>query len=303
MSLSFPLSRIQAKDIYLLLRSFVPSSGVIRSVSLYMSEFGKQMIEKDVTYGPKHVLHAIEKLKKGGEQKTANSASAAERLVAPAGKAAAGADSTEESDEVPDDADSDGEAGAASDEGDLLSHFKDEQTLQEEKLAEMEQLREYEAAKLRFFYAIVDCDSAETAARLWRDCNQVEVMHTGNSLDLRVVSDSEVFDDEPVSAFLLSLHLLSLCGFCFLFPSSPPPPLSLLLDFCRESFGVEDEQRLHGEKYHPPSYRSQALSSTHVESTWDRPDTERQKVSTCPLFCSCYSPPSTCHSSSSPSSC
>eukprot|EP01122_Echinamoeba_exundans_P005218 TRINITY_DN15389_c0_g1_i1.p1 TRINITY_DN15389_c0_g1~~TRINITY_DN15389_c0_g1_i1.p1 ORF type:complete len:741 (+),score=276.38 TRINITY_DN15389_c0_g1_i1:146-2368(+) len=45
--------RIKAQDVYLAFASFVPSTGVVKAVTVYLSDFGKQQIEEENTHGPR----------------------------------------------------------------------------------------------------------------------------------------------------------------------------------------------------------------------------------------------------------
>ena len=52
-----------------------------------------------------------------------------------------------------------------------------------------QKLRKYELQKLRYYYAIVECDSIETADRLYQECDGREFQTTCNIMDLRFVVD------------------------------------------------------------------------------------------------------------------
>ena len=51
-------------------------------------------------------------------------------------------------------------------------------------------LRKYELKKLKFYYAIVHCDTKETALNLYNGCDGMEIERTQSFMDLRFVPDS-----------------------------------------------------------------------------------------------------------------
>ncbi|CAG8519682.1 18680_t:CDS:10 [Acaulospora morrowiae] len=60
-----------------------------------------------------------------------------------------------------------------------------------------ELLRKYQLERLnRYYYAVVDCDTAENAQHIYQQCDGAEFERTANFLDLRFVPDDMVFDDE-----------------------------------------------------------------------------------------------------------
>lgn len=58
-------------------------------------------------------------------------------------------------------------------------------------------LRRYQLQRLRYYYAIVTCDSIKTAKNIYDNCDGTEYESTANFFDLRYVPDEMEFDDKP----------------------------------------------------------------------------------------------------------
>eukprot|EP00035_Acanthoeca_spectabilis_P033916 m.26074 g.26074 ORF g.26074 m.26074 type:complete len:706 (-) comp6270_c0_seq1:20-2137(-) len=63
--------------------------------------------------------------------------------------------------------------------------------------AAQEHLRAYELSKLRYYYAVVVCDSGETAEAIYEQTDGLEFEKSQNILDVRCVPDDVTFDTEP----------------------------------------------------------------------------------------------------------
>ncbi|KAG7316043.1 hypothetical protein KOW79_020909 [Hemibagrus wyckioides] len=125
--------RIKAKDLLALFSSFKPKGGVVLSVTIYPSEFGKERLKAEQSQGPLELTS------------------------------------------LPDDPEADTE----------------DQRIYREKV------RDYQFKRLRYYYAVVECDSPETAAKIYEECDGFEYESSCSTLDLRFIPDDMTFDDEP----------------------------------------------------------------------------------------------------------
>ncbi|EFN79998.1 ESF1 homolog [Harpegnathos saltator] len=128
---------IRAVDLMILLNSFLPSGGFLRSVTIYPSEYGQQRMKEEEISGPKEL-----------KDDNINS----------------------------DDENEDNEEGAQ---------------------YHMEKLRQYQLNRLKYYYAVAEFDSAETANKVYTECDGIEYESTSNRLDLRFIPDDMTFDQEP----------------------------------------------------------------------------------------------------------
>lgn len=103
----------------------------------------------------------------------------------------------------------------------------------------MEKLRQYQLNRLKYFYAVIECDTPETAGVLYEGCDGIEFELSGNVLDLRYIPDDMEFDHEPHS--------------------------------------VATELPASG-SYIAPEFSTTALHQTNVKLTWDETDPGRQRT-------------------------
>ncbi|XP_007525851.2 ESF1 homolog [Erinaceus europaeus] len=160
--------RIKAKDLLALFNSFKPKGGVVFSVKIYPSEFGKERMKEEQVQGPVELLS------------------------------------------IPEDA-------------------------PEKDWTSREKLRDYQFKRLKYYYAVVDCDSPETASKIYEDCDGLEFESSCSFIDLRFIPDDTTFDDEPKD--------------------------------------VASEVDLTA--YKPKYFTSAAMGTSTVEITWDETDHER----------------------------
>ncbi|XP_077670197.1 ESF1 homolog isoform X2 [Eretmochelys imbricata] len=160
--------RLKAKDLLALFNSFIPKGGVIFSVKIYPSEFGKQRLKEEELQGPVELLS------------------------------------------LPEDA-------------------------TEKDCIYTEKLRDYQFKRLKYFYAVVECDSPETANKIYEECDGLEFESSCSFVDLRFIPDDVTFDDEPK-------------------------------DIASE---------VDGAAYKPKYFTSAAMGTSKVDITWDETDHER----------------------------
>eukprot|EP00730_Choanoeca_flexa_P003219 TRINITY_DN11331_c0_g2_i3.p1 TRINITY_DN11331_c0_g2~~TRINITY_DN11331_c0_g2_i3.p1 ORF type:complete len:401 (+),score=114.81 TRINITY_DN11331_c0_g2_i3:342-1544(+) len=107
------------------------------------------------------------------------------------------------------------------------------------KQQEADRLRAYQLTRLRYYYAIIECDTVGTAKAIYEACDGLEYEKSSNVIDLRYVPDEESFDDEPRDV-------------------ATDIPTT-------ESFEATE-------------YTTKALQHSGVELTWDGTDQDRLKV-------------------------
>ncbi|KAL5054710.1 hypothetical protein RYX36_035392 [Vicia faba] len=126
---------VKAVDLYVLFSSLAPPNGLIKSVTIYPTEFGLQRMQEEEVKGPVGLFD--------GENET-----------------------------------SDKEDNGDSD-------------------ADNEKLRAYEKSRMRYYFALVECDSSATADHIYKENDGVEFEHSSNPLDLRFIPDNMDFKQPP----------------------------------------------------------------------------------------------------------
>ncbi|XP_077996320.1 ESF1 homolog [Glandiceps talaboti] len=167
--------RIKAADLLVLFSSFKPTGGIITSVKIYLSEFGKERLKEEDVKGPKELVE--------NEGNTSKS-------------------------------------------------------LEGEKY-HTERLRQYQMKRLKYYYAVIECDSKNTANAIYEECDGFEYQNSSTRLDLRFIPEEMTFDDEPTSE------------------ATNLPEVST---------------------YKPSEFMTTALQQTKVDLTWDETDKERLAV-------------------------
>ncbi|KAF8272901.1 hypothetical protein EI94DRAFT_1826515 [Lactarius quietus] len=100
-------------------------------------------------------------------------------------------------------------------------------------------LRKYQLERLRYYYAIVECDSVKLATHLHSELQGAELERSANVLNLSFVPDDMAFDEE-----------------------------------CRDQATSADEST----NYQPLDFTTDALRHSKVKLTWDQDDAERDRV-------------------------
>lgn len=166
--------RIRAIDLMVLFNSFLPSGGIIKSVTIYPSEFGKARMNEEEIKGPIELVES----------------------------------KTEEN--------------------------KDEN--EEGSQYHMEKLRQYQLNRLKYYYAVVVFNNANSANKIYTECDGMEYESSAVKLDLRFIPDDMDFNEEPK-------------------------------DFCDKLPEIS--------KYQPRFFTTTALQQAKVNLTWDETDPDR----------------------------
>ncbi|CUF96225.1 Hypothetical protein, putative [Bodo saltans] len=164
---------VHAVDIFAILFHSLPLGGQLKSVKLYLSDFGKKMIELEKTHGPDLWV------KKGEED--VPEAAEEELKMEP----------------LPDDEDDD-EGEVNSDDGD--GWVEDNAAMINEvgengEMFSSGKHRKYEKDRMKYYYAVATFDSADTASAVYHEIDGMDIESSGVTLDLRYIDDDETFDE------------------------------------------------------------------------------------------------------------
>jgi hypothetical protein len=195
-----------AEDIFALFNSFCKGQMLVKKIAIYPSLYGIEQMKKDALYGPpkelynpnkKHARGDIVPAKKQGKQQKGK-------------KVQEESESEMGSEEGEFEMEEEGEAEVSShsekeqndDDVGQITHARNIQELIEEEREEadaynMEVLRQYELNKMKYYYAVVFCDSKKTAKLIEKEYNGVEFELSGLKLNIKYIADDLQFPQEP----------------------------------------------------------------------------------------------------------
>lgn len=150
---------IRASDIMGVASSFVPAGGKILNVVIYPSEFGMERLQREEIEGPPREIFA-------------STANKNENNITSLGDSPS-ASEDEDEEQANNDLQNDGE------EFDSTA------------------LRNYQLDRLRYYYAVITCSSANAAKAIYDNLDGREYLTSANFFDLRFVPDGTTFDQDP----------------------------------------------------------------------------------------------------------
>lgn len=217
--------KIRAVDLMVVFNSFVPPGGCVQSVTIYPSEFGTQRMKDEDIRGPMELINSYEN-KKMVEN---NSNVDLKQTVGNCTNDDAENSNTDDEDHQ-----------SIEDFMDKKSEQLDDDDNEDEGSDyHMEKMRQYQLNRLKYYYAVIVFDSAQTANTVYTQCDGIEYEATATKFDLRFIPDDMDFDQEPKEI-------------CDKLPELP--------------------------KYQPRQFTTTALQQVKVELTWDETKPERLEI-------------------------
>ncbi len=160
------------------LQSFLPPSGSIAKVEVFPSNFGMERMREEERFGP------VVFNRRGNDASAAAAAGDDNDDNDSSDDASAGDGGDDDDDEGKGASASDSEGGGsgggraavATDGGEQGGGDSDDDSdvMDDEERLDNEKLRQYEADKLKYYVAVVTCDSVATASHLYAQCDGME---------------------------------------------------------------------------------------------------------------------------------
>ncbi|OWZ81169.1 hypothetical protein C365_00136 [Cryptococcus neoformans Bt85] len=221
---------MQAADLYAVFNSFLtrpatkgemkaPSAlGKLLRVKIYTSEFGKERMAKEEQEGPGGGIFIGSKKKRDNKKERISIARKEESEDEEEDEDEEEGDEEEESEVNDEDFDEDDEGDTEEEEEDEESYDKpapksndrlhkeidgleiisDVESEAGSEDIDMDQLRQYQLERLRYYYAIATFSSVAAAEYIMNECNGTEFEQTANILDLSYVPEDMAFDEDSV---------------------------------------------------------------------------------------------------------
>ncbi|TKR80892.1 hypothetical protein L596_014877 [Steinernema carpocapsae] len=114
-------------------------------------------------------------------------------------------------------------------------------TAAKDKDAANEAIRQYQLDRLKYYYAILECDTVETASAIYDQCEGAEFEMSSLVMDLRFVPDDMEFDEARI----------------------------------KEQSNADN---VNVNKYKPKYFESSAMSKSNARITWDETDPDRKRA-------------------------
>ena len=71
-----------------------------------------------------------------------------------------------------------------------------------------ERMRQYERDRMRYYYAVAEFDTVDTAHAVYKECDGLEFERSSCKLDLRYVQDDQSFDGREVRDFASAFRVI-----------------------------------------------------------------------------------------------
>ncbi|EFC50277.1 predicted protein [Naegleria gruberi] len=168
---------VDSDDLFVLFSSMCPPSGKIVGVTVYLSDFGKQQRESEAVSGPGNLFYDendyknLENVKKKIAELKEDSRNS--RLVSRREK---------------------------KNKDNIKVETEVEQAETNDEMLDPVKVREYEFKKMKYYFAVIECDSSQTATYLYNECDGFEFESTSILLDLRFIPDSLDFSEREIKS-------------------------------------------------------------------------------------------------------